>query len=237
MKKFSTIICSFFLFILINYGDNSFATTIILDFSSLPSDEGWSYASLGNNVAETDIFSIDNGIMNQNTLNVGFSGQGDNRYELTDIIDPHLSYSITVIAKMNQDFGDPNNDFGFGWASFTGSELYGIGLSTDGIMDIHHNIISNSIDTTLYHTYLLYVNPGIGYDLFVDNEFIGSGLPRYYDYNNMLTFGDQTGGRNANVDIDYYEFRQETPVPEPSTILLLSLGLSSIIIARKKISK
>ncbi len=51
---------------------------ITLNFDSLPSRQGWSYVASGNSAPEGRVFSLSGSVLVQDSMGVGFAGQGNN---------------------------------------------------------------------------------------------------------------------------------------------------------------
>ena len=198
------------------------AETISLNFDTLPSNQGWEYYFGGNSVLETDVFSVDNDTLYQNSLEVGYASAGSNRYHLNNVIKDSLPFTISVTAKIIQEKSNiENHPFGFMFGGiFVRPEEdfktgIGIGIGSNMIKDNNtSNIISTSIDNTKFHNYLLEVNPQTGYSFYVDEALIYTGSLGNYpieDNDQMLNYlllGDGTGATNAQVEITKYVFTQ-----------------------------
>ena len=78
---------------------------IALDFRSLPSAQGWTYFALNNIVPETSVFSVSNGILIQDSLVIGLTAQGSNRYDLAGVVDPLLPFTLSVTARVLRESG------------------------------------------------------------------------------------------------------------------------------------
>jgi hypothetical protein len=203
------------------------AQSITLDFNSLPSAQGWTYVAFGNNVPETAVFSASGGMLHQNTIGVGFAGQGSNAYQLYNAVAPTLPFTLTVRARVLQEgiaYPGYNNPFGFDFSVFTGTEGFLVGLGTNQIMDGTSQEIT--FDNTQFHDYRLEGTPGSGYKLFVDDALVMAGPPRFDNppLVDQLFLGDGTGGTNARADVAAYTFSQSRPaaVPEPGALGLLA---------------
>src|SRR5207244_4989073 len=136
----------------------------------LPSAQGWTYVALGNTVSETDIFSVNGGLLHQTSIGVGFAGAGTNAYWLANVpgFDPTLPFSIVVRARVLQNEEESPgylnyNPFGFGiegFAGLTGWFAMGLSSQTINIGALPGNIVS--FDNTSFHDYRLDVTPGVG---------------------------------------------------------------------------
>ena len=207
--------------------------SITLDFDTLPSQQGWSFTTTGGGVSENNVFSVDGNTLSQNSLGLGFSSSATPRYELANIIDPSLPFTIEARARILNEEGNLSTPTGFIFSAFLPTESFGFSIGTNRINDIFGNAMTTSINTTEFHDYLLRVNPGVGYQFFVDGEFIASGSPRVRNRPNILSIGDRTSVHNAQAETTYYRFTQE--VPEPLTILgTLTAGGIGMMLKKKK---
>jgi hypothetical protein len=206
---------------------NGWSATVTIDFSSLPSAQGWSYVAAGNNVPETSVFSLDNGILKQNTIGVGYGDfNGSNRYALESVVDTIRPFTLEVRARVPiEEPATPPNSYGFSFGLFTGTEQFAVGIGPNKIEDVHLNTITTSIDNTVFHDYKLIGTPGVGWRLFVDNVLIGSGVSRSIAFPNGLFLGDGTGETNAMAEITSFSY---TVVPIPSAMILFISGIGGI---------
>lgn len=192
-----------------------------LDPCRLPSAQGWNYWWLGTYAPENRVFSVQDCVLLQNSLGVGYAGQGGNLYRYPDVIDPDQPFALEVRARVLETeiySGYPYvNHWGFGFAAFTGSEYFGIGLGINEIQDVNNNVIVTGINNREFHTYRLECTPGEGYDLYIDGNKVASGESRTYAWPNMIILGDSTGGPNAKAEITSMDFFQPLNNPPDSS--------------------
>jgi len=192
------------------------ATTITLDFTSLPSAQGWTYFSSG--AAETDVFSVAGGVLSMNgTLtNAAY-------YKIEGAVDPALPFSLTARARVL------SGGQALAFHVSTDTLFAGIDLSPTTIIDETNGAFLASLDNTIFHDYRIEGAFGTGYQLFVDNTLLASGSFRAYPVN-MLAFGDSGSYGSGRAEITALSFQQSAPIPEPATLLLLMAGLGVMFI-------
>jgi YVTN family beta-propeller protein len=191
-------------------GTSLFGQTNTLRFDSLPSAQGW---SLLNSCAspESSLFSVTNNVLHQNTIGCG---QNYAYYTLNNVV-TSADFTLTVTARVTSDevFGNLGHlGLSFG-AEGSGKEYY-IGLGP-GFVEavvgpgINGTILSTSIDTTQFHTYVLNVTPATGlFTLSVDGSQIGSGTGGDVSGSpNFIFVGDGSSGGNAVGDYILYSYQ------------------------------
>jgi len=146
--------------------------TISLNFESLPTNQGWEYIAHGNSASETDVFSVENNTLHQNSLEVDPSQGSINRYRLNNIINDTLPFTISITARVLQESTDYPFGFSFGFFFIKSEEnIYrgiGIGIGTNILKDTNLNTISTSIDNTEFHNFHIEIDPQVGYLFYVD---------------------------------------------------------------------
>jgi len=193
----------------------SLAGDITLNFTSLPSAQGWTYFLVGNSVSETSVFSVDGSVLYQNSMGVGYAGQGANGYAMTGVIDPHKPFTVWIRARVIDEEGDiATNSFGFCFGAHTetgGGFIIGIGKKMIQACSatVCGLIIDSTINNTVFHDYRLEYIPKVSNKLFVDNVLISEDVPLLYSIGmNRIYIGDGTGGTNARAEITYFKFSQ-----------------------------
>ena len=189
--------------------------TVNLDFNSLPSTQGWKYIADDNSIAETNIFSVTNEILYQNSLDT----TGSNIYFMYDTIDYKFPLTIMLTARVLQ-VDNSSHPFGFSFGlSFINTvdnviKKITIGIDTNKIQDSSGNIISSSIDNTKFNNYRLVLNTNSTFHFYVNESMLYTGtaidvLIENNDSNqNYIFLGDGTYKCNALAEIKEYIFIQ-----------------------------
>jgi len=185
---------------------------ITLNFNSLPSRQGWTYFTYGTPAPEAQVFSLASGVFSQDSLTVGFAGQGTNRYVMHDTVDVRLPFSLFLTARVLAEEGSvSSNNFGFAVGALTTTHAIEAGFGTTGIQDISNVAIASGVDNTTFHSFRLDGAMGIGYRFFTDDNLVASG-PTVATGNDQgrahLLLGDNTGGTNARAEVTAFSFTQ-----------------------------
>ncbi len=201
-KSWEKFIICFLWFCVFLFSQVAYSQTVALDFSTLPSAQGWTYFSDG--AAETSIFSISSGVLTQNTVDGPYSVEW---YQRDGAIDLSVPFTVWVRARVLQDGGYlVTNPFGFCFSAQSGpGGFFSTGLSTDHIADVLGQLLP--MDNRNFHDYRMSVTPGVGYELFVDETRVMSGLPRFDVTEhppNRLIIGDCTRGLGAWAEVTSY---------------------------------
>ena len=191
------------------------SANIMLDCSTLPTAQGWTYIAEGNTKPESAIFSVDGTAFHQDSLGIGFQGAARNVY--VHPADSRKPFVVNLRARVTDyryvfDETRPGHEFGFGFGFLAGKEGIGIGLSTQYIENIACEQLRVPSDNTGYHDYRLegVFGPAGYWRLYRDETLVGSGTPRTFpepeEYEYALFIGDCTGGANAVADVTAYEY-------------------------------
>ena len=184
--------------------------TIVLDNRYIPGRQGWTY-NAPNGRPEEEIFHVEGGVLVQNSIGVGLPGADSNNYTLSNAIDPKRPYSVSVRARILEEEIVSSNAFVFGFyiGAEHGSEACTIGIGT-GEIEIFgppRQRVSVPTDDDAAHDYRIDCFPGVGRQIFVDDELVFSGSTEPA-FRNQLAIGDGTGGRNAHVEVFSFAFTQ-----------------------------
>jgi uncharacterized repeat protein (TIGR01451 family) len=177
------------------------AHSVYLNFDSLPSNQGWTY--LSEQLAEGEVFVADGTSLVQTT--VGAGNAADARYQMDGIVnsgrDMTLAFTARVLAY--ERLADGSTGLGFNFLIRDEAGDYRLAL-TDSVVIVNDLIFD--LDTTVLHDYLLELRPGVGFDLYVDDEFVFSGGSSSNFGDNIFFFGDSTAHENTNVEITALSF-------------------------------
>ena len=172
------------------------ATTVTLDFSSLPSAQGWTYVADPNDPAQVEarVFSVSDGQLHQDSMPVGFPIGifSAPRYELPGVIDLSLPFTLEVSARVSEELRIVGTlAYGFSFADFIGTERWSFGLGFDpaitegpklfieGANGQNRKILATTLDQNEFHNYRVEGIPGTpgrvgSYRFFVDGRLIGT---------------------------------------------------------------
>lgn len=211
------------------------ATTISLAFGTLPSAQGWTYSTSG--PSESAAFSVDGSTMlTMDTIGDGQIGANYIRLGEVNSIDP---FSVQIELRVpNEEIFAFGPRQGFGFSVLIDDLAYGMLVGPAGLRISDGSgggsDISFDVDMTSFHTVLFEGTPGVDtYSVSVDGVFATNGVANpTAAASNTIIFGDVSSTGNGYVEVMEYVFTQ---VPEPSTGLLLSLGLVGLS-TRKKLA-
>ena len=192
--------------------------------SSLPSAQGWTYTYVPSDPGESNVFSIANSTLMQNSMSIGNIAVNYRNYPT---IDPSLSYYIDLNARVLQ-VSNPSYPYGFCFGAQIGLNRYVFGVTPTTIH--YHNGTSPqliaAVDNTVFRNYHVNLLPGGGWQFFVDGNLKGTAAHAWtYNYPQEIFLGDGTQYCNAQAELTRYEFGV---VPEPSSVLLLGASLLSL---------
>jgi hypothetical protein len=177
-----------------------------LKFKVLPSAEGWTYTSdLTVPPPEASVFSVSDRVLTQTTDGSPFQSE---HYEIPGTVDPNKKATLFMRARVLAEGGNYfANSFGFCYSLQTGTEAFGIGLGTHRTED-ENGQFTTAIDNTVFHDHLLRMQPGVGFEYFVDGDLVLSGPPRFIPVANRVLFGDCTNGAGAHAEVTRFQFHQ-----------------------------
>lgn len=193
------------------------ATTIGLDFSTLPSAQGWTFATGGSPVAtEAGTWSVGGGILTLDSMAFSTTGAGTSAYYvrmgevlLTEPI------AISLRARIVQFEGDFTNAFvggGFAFGFGQGSTSWQMGITPAQIRGIQGAVLSTAYDNTQFHDYRLEWTPPASLRFYVDGTLISTNSTGFSFAANRIYFGDVTGAANSRTEITHYLFLQGAAV-------------------------
>ncbi len=228
MKKKSSVLCvGVLVFGSLPIAD---AANITLDLNSLPSAQGFTYTSIGPSVSEGTIFSVNGNMLHQNALGIPLSGSGDSGYNMYNLVNPLLSYTLNITARVTDEEA-PNSQnhcgFYFGAADGNGTSYMCLGKS---IIQVENTNKQEFIpfNNTQFNTYTISATPGVDTNYYVDGLLIASLQPRLDITSNYIFFGDGTGGAKTEADISFFQFSQSA-VPIPAAIWMVGSALVGLV--------
>jgi hypothetical protein len=209
------------------------ATTLSMDFSKLPSAQGWNYEALnygGAAPVESNVYSVDGNQLTQNTMGQGLSYAS---YSLYNAIDPNLPFTIQLTARVTQmevtgsAIGRATAFYAYAQA---GTALYGFSLNTDTMAAYGGSDFTNwlAFDATQFHTFRIEATPGLSNKIFVDNVLFFDQAPALVAESNLLGLGNASSYENGVAEVTQYSFIQSA-VPEPESAVMLLAGLATLL--------
>jgi hypothetical protein len=215
----------------------SYSTPIAeIDFSSLPSAQGWNFFQSGpHNDGESSYFAVSGGAMSHNTSSAG-NGIGSTGYTLTPggSIGDH---TIFISAAVTSQTIYQQNELR--WASFSSQTTLGGDRINFGIMptELYLNgsyFAPTGFDGTVTNSFRIEVDVSANsYELFLNGSSERTGGTLSVG-GNLLELGDNTG--RADSIGTWSEYRVETGlVPEPAASgLLVGLGAVAVSLGRRR---
>lgn len=211
------------------------AVIVEVDFSSLPSTQGWVYDNeMVGADPEGNIFTVSNGVLTQDSMGIGLVTGAAPRYLMENMIDPNLPFTLEWTARVLADEGFIN--YGSNAAITVDNQAINIGLGTNLITLSPPRGQPIFNDNTEFHDFRIEGQFGVGgsAQLFIDNVFaadvpiVATSSPY-----NRLGWGDGSGSANALAQYTAYKFTQVVPIP--AAIWLFGSGLLGLVgIARRK---
>jgi hypothetical protein len=184
------------------------SSAVTLSFDSLPSAQGWVYSDDDLpwlSKPETALFSlVDNHLHMDSRFGIGTDGAWGYKYFLP--LDANAPFSITVDARVTDT--DRWSPSAFAVYAIADGLYYGFSFTTGpDTINIGDNSVSAGFDVTQFHEYELRAIPGVGVDLYVDGNYLGSGATSSSDSSvPFLYIGDGTRGGDAVADIASYTY-------------------------------
>ena len=176
------------------------AETISIDFSSLPSNQGWTYIS--NSLSEETSHSTDGVILTQTTM--GSGNDSSAYYRLNNIVNSSAKMSLSFTARLvniESVSGRDNFGNGFNFRIMDRWVDYRIALTSSGVT-VNSRLFE--LDTSVFHDYVFITRPSgqiALYDLFVDGQLVMEGGVGSGGDKNVIYFGDNSTVENSNVEI------------------------------------
>ncbi len=183
--------------------------TVCLEFSSLPSAQGWQYVSNTRPAPlEEEVFSVDGTRL---TLDTRGRGTGTAFYSIRDSLDPLIPFTVSMRARVLQSETTMPGGVATAFAvdAFTGRERFSFSLNSDAV-----NVGGKtfSFDNREFREYRFEVTPRSGYILFIDDSLPLTGAPVVYPVSDSMLLGDNSTFENGLVAIEKFCISRGTPV-------------------------
>lgn len=202
---------------------------LALNFSSLPSAQGWTYVTSGAHAGavESGIFSVGGGLLDQNSIGKGYGVSGGGiLYQVSGIVTTTEVKQLRFTARCLQvegsgigAAGQQGCAFGFTVAnvqydiSITPTQVYTLGPGGTVLVPGAYD------NSSAFHDYILDYQPGPVVRIYRDNVLLYTSATGSAVAGNRVFFGDGTGGANAHVEIKTLSFLQGGVVAtEPATL-------------------
>ncbi len=174
-------------------------TSESMDGTVHPADLGWTYFAVGNALPGTELFTAKRGgVITQNTVGVGFQGQGSNYYFRTVEVPAPSSWIMEARLRVLQ-----SEIISFPFGSFVAFGNTGAGFQTNLISPLAGSWTTVAFDATVWRTYRWEVSACGAWTLFIDGELFTNGGGAQTSGLLDLAFGDGTGGANADAEYDF----------------------------------
>jgi hypothetical protein len=201
---------------------------VVLNFDTLPSNQGFIYQATGNGsgFGETQVFSVDGQKLTMNTMGLPLGSAGGNYYRMDGAVTPDAPFVLEWRSRVLEDEGSAAfGHFGF-FASVDSSHSVVVAMSTQKLVvqTAGGNRITIDHDNTFFRDFKVVAIPGLGWDLIVDGSIVHQGLSFGNSSLSRLSFGDGTGFQNTRTEMNYYRF-SHTAIPEPGAFSALSIAL------------
>jgi hypothetical protein len=178
-----------------------------LDGTVHPAKAGWSYLLVGNGVPFEQAFTLEKGSVRQNTLGIGYSGQGSNAAYLPISVPQPSSWILRARVKVLA-----SEQWSFPFGSYVAFGNTGFGLMARSISPLAGSWTTLPFDGTQWHDFRVETTACGRWTLFVDDEPFSSGLGAQTSGTLWLAFGDGTGGADANTLYDFVELSVNTGI-------------------------
>jgi hypothetical protein len=191
-----------------------------LTFASLPSAQGWSYTAVGSHAGavEIDIFAVGGGVLVQNTMGQPVGAGGGIMYVRNGGITTTEAKRIAVSMRCLAVEGSTGHGgVWFGFSNSGGQYGFSVTPTQISVLQSTFTALADTYDNTQFHEYVFDWSPDGTWLLYRDTVLIHSGSGGFPFGADQVTFGDGTGGANAQAEIRAYRFFQELPTAVTSS--------------------
>lgn len=215
----------------IGVASSGLANLVIFDPSlgTLPTAQGWTIVDSGGNPSPT----ISGGVLNVGPTSIASAQYWSAPGNVVDFVSPTSILAVVKIGSSN--FLSNPGRAGFNLSIQSTNQFFNLLIASDRVALINSAsgpaIASFSIDTTAqFRTYELRVESNVA-RVFVDgSQVMTAGTGTAISGSQIGWFGDGTSLAGYSGQIRRVEFRS---VPEPVTMVTLSLGLVSLVRRRR----
>jgi hypothetical protein len=217
----------------------SHATTLALDFGSLPSAQGWTYHHSTQPPypdaapPEGAAYSVDGSALSIDTIGYGVSFS---EYVRAFPFDPTKPYSIAARARVTETevtFSPGGEASGLFLGAVLPSESNGVSMNSTGIRVAGVGPVQ-PFDATVFHDFRIDVTPGVREDIFIDGGLFYSGAASGFGGDPILEFGNSTSFENIRAEITELVYSQATELPEPNALFAVLAAAPAAMMLRRR---
>ena len=203
----------------------SSGSEIVLDFDSLPTEQGWTFHATPHWIAN-NFFSLESSVLTMDSMGLGYGGgSGAGSYLLYDEVSME-PFTLSFRARcLEEEINAGRTAQSFYVGLYAGAQYFWISLGTDQIAVGAGNDRADytPFDNTVFHDFVLEGVPGMNeYTIKIDDDpsLTIHGESPWYIAQNYIFFGDGSSSGNARVEITALSFCQpessenETPTAD-----------------------
>jgi hypothetical protein len=195
---------------------------VSLNFSSLPSAQGWVYSPTGSHTGaiESAVYSVSGGTFRQNSIGQGFGVSGGSIfYNLNGIVTATETKQLRVTARCLQvegSGGGAAGQQGFAFGFTTGTVQYDVSITPTNIYTLAPSgtvNVAGTYNNTVFQEYTLDFTPPSTFRIYRAGVLVHTGTNGFAVAANRVFIGDGTGGANARAEVTALRFVQSLATP------------------------